>query len=149
MILRMGLVAVLLVACGRQAVPSPDTPGASGPAQGSVAGQASAPATPTAASSAAAQSPPAVPDAMPIYPGAWEVTPANGWAIAGWTADAEPPDVYRFYVEELPLAGFTLENAAPGGTVAIIRFTDADGTRYQLDLTGVDPVQIALGAPHG
>lgn len=86
---------------------------------------------------------------MPVYPDAREVEPAvTDWAIAAWSIAAEPPDVYAFYLSELPRAGFVIDGAMPGGDAAAIRFSSAGGDSYQLDLVGHAPVLITLGAPH-
>ncbi len=92
---------------------------------------------------------PGLPGEMPVHPAADVVQPPPTEAIGAWTVNADPPEVYEFYLRALPAAGFTIELAAPGGDVAIIRFSAPDGSDYQLDLTGHDPVHVALAAPHG
>ncbi|HSM38834.1 MAG TPA: hypothetical protein VK838_05820, partial [Candidatus Limnocylindrales bacterium] len=132
--------------CSSPAATTPAPSASAGPSDSGTTGRASPPAT--AADSG--PSPPAlmVPAALPVFPGALAAEPTDPWAIAAWTVDEQPPDVYEFYVGELPPSGFLVEHAAPGGQVAIIRFSSADGTSYQLDLTGAGPVHLQLGAPH-
>lgn len=90
-----------------------------------------------------------MPTGMPVPAGAVGVgPPVGGGALEAWTVDADPPDVYDFFVRELAAAGFSVDGAFPGGDAAIIRFSSADGTGYQLDLTGHDPVRVTLGVPH-
>ena len=146
MILRFGLMAVALVACSSPAATIPAPSASAGPSDSVPTGRASPPAT----APDSGPSPPAlvIPVALPVFPGALAAEPTNPWAIAAWAVDAQPPDVYGFYVAELPASGFLVEQAGPGGDVAIIRFSSADGTSYQLDLTGAGPVHIQLGAPH-
>jgi len=88
-----------------------------------------------------------LPAGMPLPPGSQEIAPPVGF-IAAWTSDADPPQVYGYYLEALAGAGFSIDDAVPGGEAAIIRFTSLDGTSYQLDMTGHAPVAIALGPPH-
>lgn len=157
MIKRMGGAAVLLAASvvfGACAGSSASMPGATAnlPAPSEAAaqptGQPSPPATPPT-SDGPRSSPLALPAGMPVYPGASQAAPADeGWVIAAWTASADPPAVYDFYLAALPDAGFELDGIYPGGDVAILRFSAPDGLAYQLDLTGHDPVLIRVGAPH-
>ena len=94
-----------------------------------------------------AQPQPTPPADLPLYPGSAPAQRAGGSsAIAAWAVEADPPAVYEFYVRELPAAGYRIDGAAPGGDAAVIRFSAPDGTAYQLDLTGHEPVQIVLGA---
>lgn len=90
--------------------------------------------------------PPAMPDGFPVHDSMERVGTPPG-ATAAWTSGAIPPDVYDYYLDALPDAGFEIDLEAPGGTVAILRFHASDGTRYQLDMNGSDPIAITLGAP--
>jgi hypothetical protein len=56
--------------------------------------------------------------------------------IARWTIDAIVPEVYRYYLDALPAAGFAIRGRYPGGDVAIIRFGVDDGTTLDLALVG-------------
>jgi hypothetical protein len=91
--------------------------------------------------------PPAMPDGFPLHDSMEQVEAPPG-ATAAWTSSAIPPDVYAYYLEALPAAGFEIDLEAPGGTVAILRFHASNGTRYQLDMNGTDPIAITLGPPH-
>jgi hypothetical protein len=141
MLLRLGVVAVLLAACGG---PSAGSSTDSGAASGSeAASRASATATVADASL------PPLPGGFPLPSGAEEAyVPASSSAIAAWTVDEEPPVIYDFYRSALADGGYDISLDAPGGEAAILRFTSADGAEYQLDLTGSAPVRIELGAPH-
>lgn len=101
-------------------------------------------ASPVASPSVA--EPPVMPGGFPVHDSMEQVEPPPG-ATAAWTSDAIPPDVYDYYLDALPDAGFELDLEAPGGTVAILRFHASDGTEYQLDMNGSDPIAITLSAP--
>jgi len=144
-ILRLALVAVVLVACDAPAVTT-DGNRASASLPVVSSGEASPPGTPV--TSAPSASGLAIPGSFPVYPVASPFTPSEAWAIGAWSTGDAPPAVYDFYLDALPAAGFELDLAAPGGEVAIIRFSSQDGASYQLDLVGSDPVLITLGVPH-
>ena len=149
MILRIGMVAVLLIACDGATATSPDP---SGTPVGAGSASADAPSPPATAriSAGGEASPLAVPPGFPVPPGAQSVvlSAADGSAVAAWTTLDDPPAVFDFYLEALPAAGYALGAAMPGGDAAIIRFTGPDGSAYQLDLIGHAPVRIALGPLH-
>jgi hypothetical protein len=66
--------------------------------------------------------------------------------------DAIGPDVYAFYLDALPAAGYVIEERFPGGNVAIIRFSRPDGTSLDLTLVGEDGgdrTRIDLRLPEG
>jgi hypothetical protein len=138
------LLAIVLAGCAGPGgtASGPATPTASGPASAASHGAgASREASPSAAQA------PSLPDGFPVHESMQLIdTPAG--ATAAWTSGAVPPDLYAYYLGALPAAGFEIDLEAPGGTAAILRFHAADGTRYQLDLTGADPVALTLGAPH-
>jgi hypothetical protein len=92
---------------------------------------------------------PPMPAGFPVHPSMEEVEPEVGF-IAAWTFDALPPDVYSYYVEELPAAGFVVDLEGPGGAVAVIRFHAPDGTPYQLDMYWhqMNLGRATLGPPH-
>jgi hypothetical protein len=97
---------------------------------------------------------PEVPVALPVMPGAQAVEPqpADPGTIARWMVDAIGPDVYAFYLDALPAAGFVIEERYPGGNVAIIRFSTPDGTTLDLALVGEgdgDRTRIDLQLPEG
>lgn len=139
----LSILAALLLGCGA-APAATEVSGATATTTSSPTPGVDASPTPGEATRAAT---PAIPAGMPIYPGAEEETPTAG-TTARWATDADPPDVYDFFLEALPAAGFTVDAALPGGDAAIIRFTSRGGTAYQLDLTGHEPVSIVLAAPH-
>jgi hypothetical protein len=137
------LLAILLAGCaGPMATASgPSSPGAppSGPHAGSTDASAMASALPSV-------SVPPMPAEFPVHA---SMTPRDAPAglTASWRSDALPPEIYGYYREELPRAGFDLDLEAPGGEAAILRFHAADGTAYQLTFTGSGPVEVELGAP--
>lgn len=91
----------------------------------------------------------AVPDGFPVGPGAEPVTPpADMNLLARWTTDENGADVYDFYVEALPLAGFLIEQLVPGGAAAVISFSTPDGEVFDVALTASDGgTQIDLRLP--
>jgi hypothetical protein len=143
------VVSVLASGCVPGA--SPPGPSVMAPsAPGSVdAGRTQAPSSRVserASASPTALLSPGVPAGFPIYPGSLQM--ASGDLLARWAVDADPPAVLAHFLAELPRAGFEIVEQLAGGDAAIIRFSSADGFAYQLDLTGHDPVQVALGPPH-
>ena len=147
-----GTVALLFAATTAAACTAPgatveptSTPVASGVATPSD--------TPAAGTPTPAPSLPAVPDGMPVMPGAVAADPrTEPGSIASWTIDAIGPDVYRYYLDALPAAGFAIHRRFPGGNVAIIRFTTPDGDTFDLALVGEgdgDQVRISLRLPEG
>ena len=117
--------------------------------------EASSPA-PSSQSPAATASPtqplPDVP-ALPLMPGAEAVDPPfEPGVIARWTVDAIGPDVYAYYLDALPAAGFVINGQLPGGNAAVIRFMTPDGAAFELTLVGQDDGQqtrISLRPPAG
>ena len=140
MIARVVLAALLLAACrGPGLVPGSVQPSET-PGAGASTTHTTAPASlaPTAVS---------MPAGFPVHRSMQPVEPEPR-SIAAWESDELPPDVYEFYLDRLPRAGFVIDLAGPGGEAAIIRFTSPDGIAYQLDLTGRSPLEVALGPPH-
>ena len=70
-----------------------------------------------------------------MVPGAEPAAPDPG-VMARWLVDAIGPDVYRFYLDALPEAGFVVTDRFPGGNVAVIRFTTPEGSSLDLSLVG-------------
>ncbi len=137
----MAVVATLLAGCAGS-VSSPHPPATDSPLlQPSLAPDVEASPTPGG-------SLPDLPRDLPVHPAAIPVQPPPTDAIGAWTVNADPPEVYDFYLGALPAAGFTIDVAAPGGDVAIIRFSAPDGSPYQLDLSGHDPAHVSLRVPH-
>jgi hypothetical protein len=93
------------------------------------------------------------PAGLPVMPGAEAAEPPlDPGTIAQWTVDAIGPDVYAFYLDALPAAGFVITNRFPGGSVAVIRFTTPEGATLDLALVGEgggDRTRIELGPPEG
>ena len=90
---------------------------------------------------------PVMPDAVPADP-----PPTERGVIAGWTVDAVGPEVYAFYLDALPAAGFVVTERFPGGNVAVIRFTTPDGDTLDLALVGEaagERTRISLRLPEG
>jgi hypothetical protein len=99
------------------------------------------------ASASASQPGGTVPDGFPVMPGADPVTPvpSEPGLLARWTTAANGSDVYDFYVDALPVAGFDVLGQFPGGAAAIIRFGTPDGTDLDVSLTANgDGTQIDL-----
>ena len=99
-------------------------------------------------------SPPDIPAGMPVMPGAEVVNaqPADPGHIARWMADDIGPDVYAFYLDALPAAGFAIEERFPGGNVAVMRFSTPEGTVLDLALVGEGDgkgTRIDLRLPEG
>lgn len=137
---RLVLLATVLAGCAGPAATATG-PASPSPTPAPVESLASFP-------SAAATLPP-MPAGFPVHPDMVEVEPEAGF-IAAWTHEAPPPDVYSYYVEELPAAGFVIDLDGPGGAVAVIRFHAPDGTPYQLDMYWLDMNlgSVTLGPPH-
>jgi len=79
---------------------------------------------------------PAVPAGFPLMAGMQpdEPLPAEPGLIGRWTTSANGADVFAFLQSELPKAGYRIDLAAPGDTVAVIRFTPPGGRQLQIDL---------------
>ena len=141
------LIAIAAASCVSAATTDPSsTPFATG-----SAGTQSA--LPTEYPSALA-SPPEVPAGLPVMPGAQVVDaqPLDPGHIARWMVDAIGPDVYAFYLDALPAAGYVIKERFPGGNVAIIRFSTPDGTTLDVALVGEgdgDRTRIDLRLPDG
>jgi hypothetical protein len=145
-----GTIALLIAAMTAGACVAPGATGdpTSMPAASGVASPSMtlAAGTPTPAPSL-----PAVPDGLPVMPGALAADPpTEPGSIALWTVDAIGPDVYNYYLDALPAAGFAIQGRFPGGNVAIIRFTTPGGDTFDLALVGDsdgDQVRISLRLP--
>jgi hypothetical protein len=55
--------------------------------------------------------------------------------VASWTSTADGARVYDFFVDALPAAGFHIEQLAPGGEAAIIRFSSPGNLQFELSLS--------------
>jgi hypothetical protein len=121
-----------------------------GPPGPSATALQASPAPTTPASSPSAEGPSrAIPDGFPVIAGAESVTPpADPDLLARWLTDANGAEVYDFYVEALPPAGFEIEQLAPGGAAAVIGFLARDGRLLEIALTGSNGgTQIDLRVP--
>lgn len=143
MIVRLCLVGALLGGC---AGPGSTATGTATAPAASAHQSPSREASEQAASESSTPLPP-MPAAFPVHPSMQE-TEAEARYIASWTSDAVPPELYAFYLEELPGAGFVIDLEGPGGEAAIIRFHAPDGTAYQLDMVGRFTTELGLGPPH-
>ena len=88
-----------------------------------------------------------MPAAVPVDPPSTEPG-----VIAGWTVDAVGPEVYAFYLDALPAAGFVVTERFPGGNVAVIRFTTPEGDTLDLASIGEaagERTRISLRLPEG
>jgi hypothetical protein len=91
-----------------------------------------------------------VPEGFPSMPGSVAVDPLpdEPGLVARWTIDTNGAEVYRYFTESLPGAGFTIVQLFPGGAVAIIRLETPTGEILDLSLTGdLDSTRISLKAP--
>lgn len=133
---RLVILAALVVGCGHMA-PTGGLPAASlEPTAGAPGGEPPPSAAPNPGR--------IVPPGLPIPDAAQPVEPGPG-AIAAWTIDDPLPVVFDRFLSVLPAAGFPIDDALPGGEAAVIRFAAPDGTGYQLNLTGRQPVRAELG----
>lgn len=144
------LLLVLCVAVGC-ATPAPSTPVETAPQVGPTIGPFVRPSTPTPAPSATAGataslpepgSPlpsvrPSMPEGFPVPDGAEPalIEPDDQTTIGHWYVPQYGYDLYNFYVDQLPRAGYPIEGVYPGETVAIIRF-DAGDQILQVYMTG-------------
>ena len=146
-----GTFALLIAIAAASCVPAATIEPSSTPLAGGSAGTQAA--NPTESPSAL-PSLLDVPAGLPVMPGAQTVTaePSDPGHIARWMVDAIGPDVYAFYIDALPAAGFVIEGRFPGGNVAVIRFSTPDGTTLDLALVGEgdgDRTRIDLRLPEG
>ena len=142
MISRIALAALLAGCTGPGIAPGSASP------TGEPSVEATTTATRTSGPTASpAVTAPSVPAGFPVHGSMITIEPGARY-IAAWKSDALPPEVYSFYVEQLPAAGFAVDLLGPGGEASIIRFTAPDGIAYQLDLTGRGPLEVSLGPPH-
>ena len=155
--MRRSLAGTFVLLMAAVAAAGCTTPGATpGPTPTPVAsGGASSSMTPSATGETPLPSLPAIPDGLPVMPGAVAADsppPAESGTIAGWVVDAIGPDVYQFYLDALPAAGFVIRGRYPGGNVAIIRFTAPDESTLDLALVGEgdgEQTRILLRLPEG
>lgn len=94
---------------------------------------------------------PGIPAGFPVMPGmvADQAAPSETGLIARWTTEANGAEVYAFLQEALPDAGYHVDLLAPGGAVAVIRFTPPDGEQLQIDLGVADGGTVMeLRVPH-
>ena len=99
---------------------------------------------------ASAAAPMGVPAGFPVMPGSAPVepTPDEPGLLGRWMSPVIGPQVYRYFVDALPAAGFKIEERLPGGAVAVIRVTTASGEGLDLVLTAAgDGTRIDLREP--
>ena len=103
-------------------------------ATASASPSAAVTATPTPLTSPAAVLPP-VPDGFPVM-ASMEPADTGGEpeVIAAWRTPANGSRVYAFYEEHLANAGYEIDLAGPGDTVAVFRFTPPGADQLQLDM---------------
>jgi hypothetical protein len=139
--MRVASLAILLVlaACGPAAT-----------ATSSLGTVATATATATTNTSPSASASATLPTGFPVMPGSEAVAslPDDPQLVARWTTAANGAQVYDFFVEALPTAGFVVDQLAPGGEAAIITFSAPGGTQYAVSLTAQgDGTRIDLRLP--
>jgi hypothetical protein len=73
-------------------------------------------------------------------PGSEEVAslPDDPELVARWTSTGNGAQVYDFFVQALPAAGFGVDQLAPGGEAAIITFSGPGDSQYAVSLTAQD-----------
>jgi hypothetical protein len=122
---QLGLL-LLLAACGPAAT-----------ATSSMGTAATATDIPTPSPSSGASPLATVPAGFPIMSGSRPVKPLpdDPRLVARWTSDSNGAQVYAFFVEALPAAGFRIGQLAPGGDAAIITFSAPGGSQFALSLT--------------
>jgi hypothetical protein len=137
-------LSLLLAACGAApATPAPRASPSHTPGEASISTPAPGPSSRPEASAAVAALPPDLAD-FPVPPGA-RVLPPEGGILATWAIEPGAAG-YRFYLDELPAAGYVITGVAPGGSVAIIRFADGAGTAWQIDIAGdLESAVVELG----
>jgi hypothetical protein len=120
------VLLLLLAACGPAAT-----------ATSSLGAPATASATTTAIPSPGGSPLATVPTGLPVMPGSEPVAPLpnDPQLLARWTSAADGAQVYDFFVEALPDAGFQVDQLAPGGEAAIITFSTPDRSQLVLSLT--------------
>jgi hypothetical protein len=81
-----------------------------------------------------------VPDGFPLPPGAVEAPPPGGVhdPIGSWRVEMSGPDLFAFYLAELPAAGFEVVGQYPGGGVGAIVFELDSGVRLQVTMEATD-----------
>jgi hypothetical protein len=140
---RASVLLLLLAACSPVSTAPSSLAGASTPSPTPSHTQSFTPASRPGATESAA------PSGFPVMPGSDAVAPLpeDPTLVARWTTAANGAQVYDFFVDALPDAGFEIDQLAPGGEAAIIRLTspgalqlelslaaDGDGTRIDLRL---------------
>jgi hypothetical protein len=111
------------------------TPGVSAVPSSSVTGPTTT-SSPTAAAASPSAAVTEVPAAFPLPAGAVEVPDPTGaeHVLGSWHVEMQGPDLYRFFLAELPAAGFEVVGEYPGGAVAVIVFELESGDRLQVSL---------------
>ena len=122
-VLSLALIPILLAACGPLATATSS--------REAVATDTAAASTPGASVSGT------VPARFPVMPASEAVLPPpdDPQLLARWTTTASGAQVYGFYVQALPAAGFQIDQLAPGGEAAIIRVSSPAGPPLEVSLT--------------
>lgn len=131
----LATLLVVAAACGTGETTEPTLNPSLGASPPASAGPMSSSAS---ASSSASQSAAAIvlPDGFPVMPGAVaDDPPRHADAAASWQTDAVGPQVYDWYVENLPPAGFPIDGLYPGGEAAVILFSTPGGQALQVAIT--------------
>lgn len=110
-----------LAACATDPPPSPVPP----PLVVSTASPFRMPPTPAPSDPLVGVRPP-MPERFPLPEGAEPalVDPDDPTIIGHWYVPLHGSEVYNFYGDELPRAGYPIEGLYPGGGVALIRFDE-------------------------
>jgi hypothetical protein len=139
--LAAGLIALTagLASCAPHgATGSPTARAAASSAQSPLASATRRPSHSPPASASPDASVPPLPAGFPV-PDRLEPVPLprdEPGLIARWTTMRPGPEIYDYFVRELPDAGFRIAGLYPGGAAAIIRFRLASGAVWQVVLSG-------------
>jgi hypothetical protein len=142
------LLLAILSACG---VTASTADGTAGGAASALASSTPPPSLSTADASAAGSSIalPPVPDGFPLMEGMQPIATDEPQVIAAWRTVANGAQVYAFFEEELPAAGYEVDVAGPGGAVAVFRFRPPGGDQLQIDMYAQgNGTLVELRLPH-
>ncbi len=92
---------------------------------------------------------PGLPLGFPVPPDAVPLPLAAGRAVVGRWRVAPGSATYHFYQQALRGAGYSITDLAAGDTVASIRFADASGVTWQIDIAGdTESAVLEVGPVH-
>jgi len=143
--LLMSLVLLVLGSGCDRPGPTPSTVATSSSA---TAVSASVPQTTSvpSASAPAVEPPETLPVGLPAPPEgvALPVSGEDPSLAARWSTPRDGQEVYGYYLDALPGAGFGVTGAYPGGTAAVITVDAPDGSPWAISLSGRDPLIVEV-----